>query len=73
VRSRAFEPFFTTRPNGTGLGLAVLDSIVRAHGGSVRCESMPGRTAFHVCLPPAQGSLPLQAGVLSAQVKEASR
>ncbi len=63
VRRRAFEPFFTTRPNGTGLGLAVLGSIVKAHGGSVHCESVPGRTAFHVCLPPAEGNLPLQAEV----------
>lgn len=62
VRQRMFEPFFTTRPNGTGLGLAVVDSIVKAHGGFIRCETAPGQgSAFYIYLPPA-GSVPLPGG-----------
>ena len=39
---RIFEPFYTTRVNGTGLGLAVVDSVAKAHGGQVKCYSKVG-------------------------------
>jgi histidine kinase len=51
---KIFEPFFTTKPAnlGTGLGLCILERIVKRHGGSVRVESEIGRgTIFYICLP----------------------
>ncbi len=52
VKSRIFEPFITTRTNGTGLGLAVVDAVVRAHKGSVVVEDgTKSGTCFTICLP----------------------
>ncbi len=49
---KAFEPFFTTRTKGTGLGLAVCRNIINGHGGSIRLESQPGNgTSAHLLLP----------------------
>lgn len=47
-----FEPFYTTKAQGTGLGLAVTSRIVRDHGGTIRVSRAPGRGAcFRVSLP----------------------
>ncbi|TAN47623.1 MAG: PAS domain-containing protein [Methylococcaceae bacterium] len=63
VCRRVFQPFFTTRSSGTGLGLAVVECVVRAHGGSVSCESAPGQGAqFHIDLPLVTEPTPLAAG-----------
>ncbi len=53
VQSRIFDPFFTTKPvgEGTGLGLDIVQRIIRNHKGSIRVESAPGRTVFQVRLP----------------------
>ena len=49
---RLFEPYFTTKSEGSGLGLATAYSIVRRHGGTLTAESTPGEgAAFHVSLP----------------------
>jgi two-component system, NtrC family, sensor kinase len=54
VRSRIFEPFFSTKEDGTGLGLAVCQQILKTHGGSLDCQSEAGRgTTFSVKLPRA--------------------
>jgi signal transduction histidine kinase len=51
-RPRLFEPFFTTRPEGTGLGLALCREIVLGHGGRIDLESSgPDGSVFLVVLP----------------------
>ena len=52
IRSRIFDAFFTTRPEGTGLGLAFVERIVTEHGGSVKVGSAPsGGASFEIALP----------------------
>jgi len=53
VQSRIFDPFFTTKRvgEGAGLGLDIVQRIVRNYKGSIRVESEPGRTVFQVRLP----------------------
>jgi len=50
--NRIFEPFFTTKKKGSGLGLMIVQRIVRAHGGRIELESMVGHgTTFRIWLP----------------------
>jgi signal transduction histidine kinase len=54
TRARLFEVFFSTKPNGNGLGLPTVRKIIDAHHGTITCESEPGRgTRFTISLPPA--------------------
>jgi signal transduction histidine kinase len=50
--SNIFKPFFTTKPQGTGLGLAVTHRVIEEHHGAIRVASQPGQgTTFSVFLP----------------------
>jgi two-component system sensor histidine kinase FlrB len=68
LRHRVFEPFFTTKSSGTGLGLAVVDSVIRAHGGQIKLESGFGQgTLFTVMLPINNHALSLLPGGFSGK------
>jgi len=50
-----FDPFVTTKPTGTGLGLALVAKIIGDHGGVIECESQSRRTIFRVLMPKFTG------------------
>jgi PAS domain S-box-containing protein len=63
--SKIFDPYFTTKRKGSGLGLSTTYSIVKNHGGHLAVESELGiGTTFHICLPAATG------GKLSSKAEE---
>jgi len=56
-RESIFNPFFTTKSSGVGLGLAIVSKIVDEHGGQITVESEPGAgSVFHVLLPVRENS-----------------
>jgi signal transduction histidine kinase len=55
VLSRAFDPFYTTKPQGTGLGMSVARSVVDLHGGTFSVQSRAGAgTRIEIVLPVVQ-------------------
>ena len=57
-----FTPFFSTKDNGSGLGLSVSYGIVKDHGGDIQVESTPGQgTRFRILIP---GENPLEPGAV---------
>jgi two-component system sensor histidine kinase PilS (NtrC family) len=63
IRERLFHPFFTTKPGGSGLGLAVVQRAIEAHRGLVFFDTAGRKTRFTVILPRAHVSAPVAAGV----------
>jgi CheY-like chemotaxis protein len=71
TQARIFDPFFTTKPAGRGLGLAVVQGIVRAHGGEIYLDSVPGRgTTFQILWPAATAqTVPRRGTIVSTPVE----
>ena len=53
LKPHLFEPFVTSKANGTGLGLALVSKVITDHGGVISCDSAPGFTTFRILLPVA--------------------
>jgi len=56
ILSRIFDPFFTTKKvgEGTGIGLDIVNRIIKHHNGEVKVNSVPGRTEFAISIPALQ-------------------
>ncbi|HEY8277611.1 MAG TPA: ATP-binding protein [Methyloceanibacter sp.] len=53
-----FDPFVSTKPSGTGLGLALVAKIVGDHGGIIQCDSRPRQTVFRALMPMSESEAP---------------
>ena len=67
-KTRLFEPNFSTKKAGMGLGLTIVSSIIGDHGGVIECDSAPRRTSFRIMLPMAP--LDSQPSAVSEQGEE---
>lgn len=57
VKGRIYDPFFTTKPKGIGLGLSISYRIIKLHSGDITFESTPGGTTFTITLPKDAGTM----------------
>jgi CheY-like chemotaxis protein len=74
VQAKVFDPFFSTKFAGRGLGLAVVQGIVHDHGGAINVVSVPGKgTTFEVLLPCAGETAQLGHGDLARASEEDRR
>jgi two-component system nitrogen regulation sensor histidine kinase GlnL len=64
-----FDPFVTTKPTGSGLGLALVAKIVGDHGGIIECESQPRRTIFRILMPKYAATLSGEGGQLESRAR----
>jgi len=55
IRPHLFDPFVSSKPEGKGLGMALVAKIIDDHGGVIEFESRPRRTVFKLMLPMAEG------------------
>ncbi len=53
---RIFQPFFTTKHRGSGLGLPIVQKIIEAHGGTVEVRSKPGKGTSAIVTIPSEAS-----------------
>jgi two-component system nitrogen regulation sensor histidine kinase GlnL len=58
IQGHIFDPFVTSKPNGSGLGLALVAKIIDDHGGVIEFESRPRKTVFKIMLPMASDMAP---------------
>ena len=61
IAANLFDPFVTTKAQGTGLGLALVAKVIGDLGGIVECESLPRKTTFRVLMPVDAGRLKIEA------------
>jgi signal transduction histidine kinase len=62
-RDKIFLPFFTTKPTGTGLGMAIVKKIMDLHGGEIEVDSVPGEgTTVRLIIPGTAVTAPVAIG-----------
>jgi two-component system, NtrC family, nitrogen regulation sensor histidine kinase GlnL len=64
ILDHVFDPFISTRENGTGLGLALVSKILAEHHGAIVVKSRPGKTVFRISLPMAPKSTNVEGGAI---------
>jgi signal transduction histidine kinase len=71
IRDKLFDPFFTTRPKGIGLGLSITYEIVRAHEGTIEITSSPTKGTIVTVRLPAAGPGTSGSGVETTEIENA--
>jgi signal transduction histidine kinase len=51
ILPRVFDPYFSTKPQGSGMGLAICQKIIQQHGGSIACDTGSDGTVFRIRIP----------------------